>query len=100
MLREERPAAANWPGLILEVTEDEVMHDLKIAQEIADELRALNCSLALDDFGAGYSSLARLRQLPFSELKIDRTLCHRLQHSTGSMPACARPSWNSPSVSS
>lgn len=79
MLREERPAAANWPGLILEVTEDEAMHDLKIANEIADELRALHCSLALDDFGAGYSSLARLRQLPFSELKIDRsyvTDCH------------------------
>jgi len=79
MLREERPAAANWPGLILEVTEDEVMHDLKIANEIADELRALHCSLALDDFGAGYSSLARLRQLPFSELKIDKsyvTDCH------------------------
>ena len=79
MLREERPAAATWPGLILEVTEDEVMHDLKIAQEIADELRALHCTLALDDFGAGYSSLARLRQLPFSELKIDRsyvTDCH------------------------
>jgi EAL domain-containing protein (putative c-di-GMP-specific phosphodiesterase class I) len=80
MLREERPAAANWPGLILEVTEDEAMHDLKIAQEIADELRAMHCSLALDDFGAGYSSLARLRQLPFSELKIDRsyvTNCHQ-----------------------
>jgi EAL domain-containing protein (putative c-di-GMP-specific phosphodiesterase class I) len=30
------------------------------------------CRLALDDFGAGYSSLARLTQLPFSELKIDR----------------------------
>ena len=79
MLREERPAAPNWPGLILEVTEDEAMHDLKIANEVADELRALHCSLALDDFGAGYSSLARLRQLPFSELKIDRSYvsdCH------------------------
>jgi EAL domain-containing protein (putative c-di-GMP-specific phosphodiesterase class I) len=79
MLREERPSAANWPGLILEVTESEAMRDLKIAQEVADELRALRCSLALDDFGAGYSSLARLRQLPFSELKIDRsyvTDCH------------------------
>jgi EAL domain-containing protein (putative c-di-GMP-specific phosphodiesterase class I) len=79
MLREERPKTANWPGLILEVTEDEAMHDLKIANEVADELRALNCSLALDDFGTGHSSLARLRQLPFSELKIDRsyvTNCH------------------------
>jgi EAL domain-containing protein (putative c-di-GMP-specific phosphodiesterase class I) len=79
MLREHRPAAHNWPGLILEVTEDEILNDLKIANHVADELRALHCELALDDFGAGYSSLARLRQLPFSELKIDRsyvTNCH------------------------
>lgn len=79
MLREQRPSAPNWPGLILEVTEDEVMQDLKIANEVAEELRALNCSFAIDDFGAGYSSLARLREMPFSELKIDRsyvTNCH------------------------
>ena len=79
ILREERPRAANWPGLIMEVTEDEIIHDLNIANDVADALRRFNCTLALDDFGAGYSSLARLRQLPFSELKIDRsyvTNCH------------------------
>jgi EAL domain-containing protein (putative c-di-GMP-specific phosphodiesterase class I) len=79
ILQKERPRARNWPGLIMEVTEDEIIHDLKIANDVADALRAFNCSLALDDFGAGYSSLARLRQLPFSELKIDRsyvTNCH------------------------
>jgi EAL domain-containing protein (putative c-di-GMP-specific phosphodiesterase class I) len=79
IVREERPKAANWPGLILEVTEDEIIHDLKLANEIAGLLGASHCSLALDDFGAGYSSIARLRQLPFSELKIDRayvTNCH------------------------
>jgi EAL domain-containing protein (putative c-di-GMP-specific phosphodiesterase class I) len=79
MIREERPRAENWPGLILEVTEDLVFNDLKMANEVAAELRANHCSLAIDDFGAGYSSLARLRQLPFSELKIDRvhiTDCH------------------------
>jgi EAL domain-containing protein (putative c-di-GMP-specific phosphodiesterase class I) len=73
ILREQRPRAANWPGLIMEVTEDEIIHDLKIANDVADALRRFNCTLALDDFGAGYSSLARLRQLPFSELKIDRS---------------------------
>lgn len=79
MLREERPAAANWPGLILEVTEDEVVADLALANDVANELRAINCTLALDDFGTAYSTLARLRELPFSELKIDRTYvtnCH------------------------
>jgi EAL domain-containing protein (putative c-di-GMP-specific phosphodiesterase class I) len=73
MLREHRPPTPNWPGLILEVTEDEILHDLKLANHVAAELRSLRCTLALDDFGAGYSSLARLRQLPFSELKIDRS---------------------------
>ena len=52
-----------------------------MANEVANELRRQKCSLAIDDFGAeGYSSLGRLRQLPFSELKIDRayiTDCHR-----------------------
>jgi EAL domain-containing protein (putative c-di-GMP-specific phosphodiesterase class I) len=72
MIREGRPQAANWPGLILEVTEDEIIHDLQLANEIAEGLRASHCTLALDDFGAGYSSIARLRQLPFDELKIDR----------------------------
>lgn len=79
MVREERPVSENWPGLILEVTEDEVIRDLKLANNAADELRASRCSLALDDFGAGYSSIARLKQLPFSELKIDRAYvinCH------------------------
>lgn len=73
MLREARPRAANWPGLVLEVTEDQIINDLNLANEVAASLRELNCSLALDDFGAGYSSLARLKQLPFSELKIDRS---------------------------
>ncbi|EJW10403.1 diguanylate cyclase [Rhodovulum sp. PH10] len=72
MIREDRPRSAEWPGLILEVTEDQVMHDLEVANEVAAELRRQNCGLAVDDFGAGYSSLARLRQLPFTELKIDR----------------------------
>ena len=79
IVRENRPAVESWPGLILEVTEDEIIHDLKLANDAAVELQAARCSLALDDFGAGYSSIARLKQLPFSELKIDRAYvinCH------------------------
>jgi EAL domain-containing protein (putative c-di-GMP-specific phosphodiesterase class I) len=80
LIREGRPRSDQWPGLILEVTEDQIVNDLKMANEVANELRAQSCSLAIDDFGAGYSSLGRLRQLPFGELKIDRayvTDCNR-----------------------
>jgi EAL domain-containing protein (putative c-di-GMP-specific phosphodiesterase class I) len=86
MVREERPKAENWPGLILEVTEDEIIRDLKLANDAAEGLRESRCTLALDDFGAGYSSIARLKQLPFSELKIDRAYvmnCHTDRVSAG-----------------
>src|ERR1700685_2256394 len=52
MLREHRPQTPTWPGLILEVTEDESLHDLKLANDVAEELRGLRCPLALADFGA------------------------------------------------
>jgi EAL domain-containing protein (putative c-di-GMP-specific phosphodiesterase class I) len=86
MLREARPKSPEWPGLVLEVTEDQIIHDLALANEVAAAIREQNCNLALDDFGAGYSSLARLRQLPFSELKIDRSYvmnCDRDQLNAG-----------------
>jgi EAL domain-containing protein (putative c-di-GMP-specific phosphodiesterase class I) len=73
MLREARPSAANWPGLTLEVTEAQIIHDLELAKEVSNALRELKCDLAVDDFGAGYSSFVHLKQLPFGELKIDRS---------------------------
>jgi EAL domain-containing protein (putative c-di-GMP-specific phosphodiesterase class I) len=81
IIRKRRPKAANWPGLILEVTEDEIVRDgdIETVLAVADAVRDCHCGLALDDFGAGYSSLARLKQMPFTELKIDRsyvTDCH------------------------
>ena len=60
-----------WPGLIIEVTEGEVAKDVGLAHEIATQLSIYGISLAIDDFGEGYSSFARLRDLPFAELKLD-----------------------------
>jgi EAL domain-containing protein (putative c-di-GMP-specific phosphodiesterase class I)/FixJ family two-component response regulator len=73
LIREHAPTTPRWPGLIIEVTENEVVQDIPLAQEIATQLSLYNISLALDDFGAGYSSFARLRALPFHELKLDRS---------------------------
>jgi EAL domain-containing protein (putative c-di-GMP-specific phosphodiesterase class I) len=60
--------------LILEVTEDQMVRNVPLAREIAAQLRICGISLSIDDFGAGYSSLARLKEFPFNELKLDRSL--------------------------
>ena len=69
-----RPTDRRWPGLILEVTEDQAVRDIALAQEVATQLRIYDITLALDDFGSGYSHLARLKELPFSEVKLDRNM--------------------------
>jgi EAL domain-containing protein (putative c-di-GMP-specific phosphodiesterase class I)/CheY-like chemotaxis protein len=61
-----------WPGFIIDVTEEQIVTDLALASDMAKKLAPLNVKLAIDDFGRGYSSLVRLKELPFAELKLDR----------------------------
>jgi EAL domain-containing protein (putative c-di-GMP-specific phosphodiesterase class I) len=68
---DHRPKSERWPGLILEVTEDQIVRDIKLATEIANELRTSGITISIDDFGAGYSSFSSLRALPFAEIKLD-----------------------------
>jgi len=71
LVAEHRPKSDRWPGIILEVTEDQIVRDLKRANKIATTLQASGINIAIDDFGAGYSSLSSLRDLSFVELKLD-----------------------------
>jgi EAL domain-containing protein (putative c-di-GMP-specific phosphodiesterase class I) len=73
IVTENRPKADYWPGLIVEVTEDQFVRDIRRSQEIAANLRVSGISVAIDDFGAGYSSFSSLRELSFAELKINRS---------------------------
>jgi EAL domain-containing protein (putative c-di-GMP-specific phosphodiesterase class I) len=67
--------------LVLEVTEGVLIDNPEAAKSRLDDLRALGLKLALDDFGAGYSSLTYLQRLPFDKLKIDRGFVAALDHS-------------------
>jgi EAL domain-containing protein (putative c-di-GMP-specific phosphodiesterase class I) len=71
LVRENRPKADHWPGIILEVTEDQIVRDIKQAHDIATQLRVNGITISIDDFGAGYSSFSSLRNLSFAEIKID-----------------------------
>ena len=66
LVAEYRPKSAPWPGLIVEVTEDQFVHDIALANEIATQLRVSGIPIAIDDFGVGYSSFSSLRDLPFA----------------------------------
>lgn len=59
-------------ALELELTETAAAQDSIRTRDLFGALRALGVSIAIDDFGSGYSSLSYLKNLPFDKLKIDR----------------------------
>jgi EAL domain-containing protein (putative c-di-GMP-specific phosphodiesterase class I) len=66
--------------LIVEVTENAIIDDIKQAAATFESLQAVGIRVALDDFGKGYSNLAHLRQLKFDHLKIDASFVQSLEY--------------------
>ena len=62
--------------LMLEVTESRLMRDPRSTIDTLTRLRLKRVSLSIDDFGTGHSSLTQLRDLPFDELKVDKSFVH------------------------
>ena len=65
-----RPSPEKWPGLIIDLREEHIITDLALACDISKRLEPCNVRLAIDEFGGGYSALARLGEMPFVELKL------------------------------
>ena len=66
-------------NLEIEVTEGTAMQDDKAVERTFEQLHARGIRLAVDDFGIGYSNLARLRALNFDTLKVDSSLIQDLK---------------------
>ena len=64
--------------LELEITETVILQENQVNRATLQELRAIGMSIALDDFGIGYSSLSYLRAFPFSKIKIDQSFVKEL----------------------
>ena len=71
LVEQHRPKSDRWPGIIIEITEDQIVRELRRVQQIAQQLHGSGIKIAIDDFGAGYSSFSTLRGLPFVEIKLD-----------------------------
>ncbi len=82
--RHALPASA----LELELTETAAMADAGRTLHLFGELRAMGVSLAVDDFGSGYSSLSYLKNLPFDKLKIDREFVTKVDQRRDSRAIC------------
>ncbi len=72
LLATHKPDPMSWPGLIVDLHEKSVIHDIPIAAELSRALAPHNVKLALDDFGNGYNAVAKTTALPFAEVKIGR----------------------------
>ncbi|WP_052761325.1 EAL domain-containing protein [Sedimenticola thiotaurini] len=70
--------------LVLELTESRLLKNLLMILDILTRLRLRQVSLSIDDFGTGHSSLVQLRDLPFDELKVDRSFVHLACRNTSS----------------
>ncbi len=62
----------------LEITEADILDEAGSHFGVFDRLQELGVGISIDDFGTGYSSLVRLRELPVTEVKLDRSFVSNL----------------------
>ena len=62
----------------IEITETALIKEIQAAQVALDPFAHRGIALIIDDFGCGYSSIARLRELPVTGMKIDKSFCSDL----------------------
>lgn len=77
--RTQLPADA----LVIEVTESALIRRPALITKVLNQLKSMNISIAIDDFGAGLSSLSRLSSLPIDALKIDSGFAQALDSPQG-----------------
>ncbi|MGK0247365.1 MAG: EAL domain-containing protein (putative c-di-GMP-specific phosphodiesterase class I) [Oleispira sp.] len=68
-------------SLTFELTESVMVIDFNHLSYIMNELASMGIHVAIDDYGTGYSSLLYISQLPFNELKIDKSFIMNLESS-------------------
>jgi EAL domain-containing protein (putative c-di-GMP-specific phosphodiesterase class I) len=77
-----------WPGMLIDLSEDQVVTDFELVRDTAAQLDPLNVKFAIDDFGRDYSAVMRLSDLSFAELKLDRSFVTGCGTDMSNAPLC------------
>lgn len=73
LTRIAQEAGVSPSHIVLEITENRLMDRLAVSLEVIGRLRLKGFGVSIDDYGMGYSNLRKLKQLPITELKVDRS---------------------------
>jgi EAL domain-containing protein (putative c-di-GMP-specific phosphodiesterase class I) len=88
LVLDHHPNPSKWPGLIVDIAEEQIIGNLGLATELAKKFSKANVKIAIDNFGKGYSSLANLKELPFAQIKLDRAFISNCGTDTVNAPLC------------
>jgi len=83
-----RPEASNWPGLLVELPERQVVSKIEYLKARAAKFQAHGICVAIDNFGCGAVRPDLLIQMPIAEIKIDRSLVHGCATDQGNANLC------------
>ena len=75
------PTRLSPPRLIVEITESAAIQDIDETRGFVARVKDLGCRIAIDDFGAGYTSFRNLRKLGVDIVKIDGAFVHDMMRS-------------------
>ncbi|MDI7774094.1 EAL domain-containing protein [Asticcacaulis sp. EMRT-3] len=78
VIRTVRDSGIDPHRIEFEITETAMLSDFEQACEALARLKAMGCRIAVDDFGAGYSSFSYIHRLPIDKIKIDRSFVIQL----------------------
>jgi EAL domain-containing protein (putative c-di-GMP-specific phosphodiesterase class I) len=88
MVLDRHPRATEWPGLVIDIAEEQIITNLDLASELAKRLARVKVGIAVDNFGKGYSSLAKLKAFPFAQVKLDREFIVNCATDNVNAPLC------------
>jgi EAL domain-containing protein (putative c-di-GMP-specific phosphodiesterase class I) len=88
IVKTHRPSPDKWPGMIIDIAEDQIIKDVPLALNLSMKFAESNVKLAIDDFGRAYSALTKIESLPFAELKLDRVFVTDCGSNKMNAPLC------------